>query len=386
MADVYVAPTGNDSTGNGTSGNPYATPGKAGGSHSGGDRILIKAGTYTLTSTTSNVAGGLLTPLVGTTGSPTLVVGYNSSIGDLDAVNDFSNFPTLAAAVGAAGRPLQLTANYVHARNLIVDGAQQADRCVQISSSNTYLVNCKVLNFTTFGICVQTGTTAVRRCWATLGKSGATAGFYADTASPLFDTCRSSANPCHGFQCSGGRPVYLFCLSHANTGTSDGFVVLGANSANYRQCVAHSNGRDGIRFDATNSADNSGAWGCVLTSNTNYGLRSAITTWADWDGDYNAFYNNSSGARSGLPAGAHDVTLTGDPFVSASGGNFALDLSGPNAAAAAQLKAAGFPGVFPGGSTTGYMDIGSQHQDNGGGTTTVFVINRVVNNYLVGEE
>ena len=35
MADIYVATTGNDSTGDGSSGNPYATPGKAMGTASG---------------------------------------------------------------------------------------------------------------------------------------------------------------------------------------------------------------------------------------------------------------------------------------------------------------------------------------------------------------
>jgi len=366
LADWYVNISGSDSTGTGSSGAPYATPGKAGSVMAGGDRILIAPGTYTLTNTTANTAGGPLAPLAGSAGTPSQVIGYSAIIGDLDAVATFAGFPTLAAAVGAAGRPLQLTNAYCHARNLIVDGASQADRCVQVSGASVLLANVKVLGFTQFGVCVQTPTATVRRCWATAGHSGATAGFYTDSGEPLFGSCRASANPCHGFQCSGGRPFYEFSVSHANTGTSDGFVVLGANSALYRQCAARLNGRDGIRFDATNGADNSGAWGCVLTENVGTGLHSAVTTWADWDGDYNAYWNNGTN-RTGLPAGAHDVTLTGDPFNGASSGDFSLNNT---AGAGAACRAAGFPGALPGGSTTGYLDIGAaQHQDAGGGST-----------------
>jgi hypothetical protein len=56
------------------------------------------------------------------------------------------------------------------------------------------------------------------------------------------------------------------------------------------------------------------------------------------------------------------VTLTGDPFVNAAGGNFALNNT---VGAGADCRAAGIPGAFPGGTTTGYLDIGAvQHRDS----------------------
>ncbi len=53
---------------------------------------------------------------------------------------------------------------------------------------------------------------------------------------------------------------------------------------------------------------------------------------------------------------ATDLVLTADPFVNAAAGNFALNTT---AGGGALLRAAGFPGVFPGALSTGYLDIGA---------------------------
>lgn len=47
MATYYISPSGNDSTGSGTSGEPWLTISKAHTSTSGGDTIICKDGTYT---------------------------------------------------------------------------------------------------------------------------------------------------------------------------------------------------------------------------------------------------------------------------------------------------------------------------------------------------
>ena len=52
MATYYIATTGNDTTGNGSSGNPWATISKAHTSASSGDTIICKDGTYTWVSQT----------------------------------------------------------------------------------------------------------------------------------------------------------------------------------------------------------------------------------------------------------------------------------------------------------------------------------------------
>jgi hypothetical protein len=68
----------------------------------------------------------------------------------------------------------------------------------------------------------------------------------------------------------------------------------------------------------------------ICTNNLRYGLEIADGT-SDLEGtcwiDFNAYHNNTSGATLNLPAGqgANDVTLSGDPFTDAAGGDWSLD-------------------------------------------------------------
>jgi len=55
------------------------------------------------------------------------------------------------------------------------------------------------------------------------------------------------------------------------------------------------------------------------------------------------------------------ITLTADPFTNAAAGDFSLNNV---AGGGALLRGLGFPGVFPGGLTTGYLDVGAvQHYE-----------------------
>jgi hypothetical protein len=72
---------------------------------------------------------------------------------------------------------------------------------------------------------------------------------------------------------------------------------------------------------------------------------------------HNAFYSNTSGTCN--PSGLSVNEQTVDPqFVDAANGDFRI---GDN------LKALGFPGVMPGGLSTGYMDIGAMQRIEGSG-------------------
>lgn len=115
---------------------------------------------------------------------------------------------------------------------------------------------------------------------------------------------------------------------------------------------------------ANNIIDSNGGWGVNLQNST--GVITAVNR-------NNAYRNNTSGARSNLSAGTGDVTLTADPFTNKAGGDYSLNSVAGGGAA---CRAAGFPGAFPGGTTTGYLDVGAvQHQDaGGGGSTGGFVI------------
>ena len=159
------------------------------------------------------------------------------------------------------------------------------------------------------------------------------------------------------------------CISANNTGgASDGFQ-LSANSCacivNIDQSVAYNNGRDGIRvapgtiLNITNT---------VVYGNAGFGINDNATNpliIGQSNTDYNAFGSNTSGARANIPAGSHDVALSGDPFVSGSGANFAPSTT----TAGKQIQGTGFPGALLVGGT-GYLDMGAlQHQSTGGGTS-----------------
>ncbi len=58
-----------------------------------------------------------------------------------------------------------------------------------------------------------------------------------------------------------------------------------------------------------------------------------------------------------------DLALSASPFANAAAGNFALNTA---AGGGALLRAAGFPGVFPGALSTGYVDIGAVQSPSAG--------------------
>lgn len=84
----------------------------------------------------------------------------------------------------------------------------------------------------------------------------------------------------------------------------------------------------------------------------------------------NAYGANTGGDRvGGWPVGPSDVSLSGDPFVNAAGGNFALNNT---AGAGAACKAAGYPQTFGLGlsSTTSTPNIGITESSGGSSATT----------------
>jgi len=76
----------------------------------------------------------------------------------------------------------------------------------------------------------------------------------------------------------------------------------------------------------------------------------------------NAFGANG-GNYSSWNGSFGDVSLTANPFTSAGTGDYSLNSTAGGGAA---CKGAGFPGVFPGGLSTGHADIGAVQSGGGG--------------------
>lgn len=361
MANRYVDSTlGNDGNA-GTSpgsGNAWQTIAYAITNMGAGNTLHVKnAATYTITAA--------LIPSLGTAGTPTIIQGYNSTPGDLDSVNDFANFPTIQVSSGSP-HIFTLNNSYVHIRNLILDQNNLGARCINGQSNYHEIENVKCLKFTGHAVLFQGSSNRARRVWVTQGKAASTVGFYTDASGNTFELCWASDNPCPGYQNAGAAgTLFERCIADTNTGSSsDGFIDSGTNGAKYVHCIAYANGRDGIRFSGGNSADYASVYGCILSQNSAYGLRSVTASLTDAMMDYNAFYSNTSGARFQTPTGAHDVTLSGDPFTDAANSVFS---SNNTAGAGAALRGVASPGGFPGGLATGYLDIGVfQHQEIGG--------------------
>lgn len=138
---------------------------------------------------------------------------------------------------------------------------------------------------------------------------------------------------------------------------SDLFVIKNSDIIN--------NGSDGIQIINTSTLPSGLLWNVLLDSNGGFGINNASgATAVYFSTQNNAFWNNTSGARSTWPVGSGDVNLTGDPLVNRAGNNFALNNT---AGAGASMRGAGFPGILQVGGT-GAADIGAlQHVAAAGG-------------------
>jgi hypothetical protein len=191
---------------------------------------------------------------------------------------------------------------------------------------------------------------------------------------------------------------YYGCDIHDNGG--DGYDSVGGSTATVwaLNTIFDSNGGKGINQDSTNSTVQMILDHCIFVDNVSDGLfvgdpTVPIASYISncifaYNGNpsagygqnhaeaapevnarmflnrNNAYLSNTSGARNNVGAGIGDVTLTVDPFVDRTNRDFRLNNTAGGGAA---CRAAGFPALRSGGTTTAYPDIGLQHQDSGSG-------------------
>src|SRR5262249_11707810 len=159
-----------------------ASPSQAINAMVGGNTIWIKkaASSYTI--------GSTLIPKLGSSGSPTMIKGYNATRGDLDDATSFDNHPVLLWNGGASGILLTLSGTLSWLFNLVLDAdGASSSRCVSVTAANAWIVNCLARNFTSYGFLLG-AQAQVLRCLATGGTSAATAAFSNTVNSVLFDS------------------------------------------------------------------------------------------------------------------------------------------------------------------------------------------------------
>lgn len=327
-------------------GGAYGTPGFVSGLLVNGNTVHIKTGTYTFTSGSSNVSGGVLS-----------ISARSNWIGYQAARNDKGTGPTFSAGALTSVTLVYFNTQHIHLDNITCDGNNKtSSRGFEAQALSGTLIRCKAVNCTNSGFRVVNNNQAIL-CWVT--GCSTQPGF---TGAGNFVHCVADSNTVTGFTVI----TAIGCIASNNSGaSSDGFGYFGNWGQTNHCCTAVNNGRHG--FAAGLGLFNSN---CLAVSNGGYGFASTgSTNERNWNC---AGYGNTSGLFQSVASTENCPTLTGNPLANPGGAissladawtNFALNNT---AGAGAACRAAG---LVP------YSDIGAvQHQDAGGGSLFGFTM------------
>lgn len=344
MADYYVATDGDDSTGDGSVGNPFASPGKASGvATSAGDNIWVKSGTYTLTTSTANVSGGKVELTSGVK-----MEGYLTTAGDRAAR------PVLSA--GAFGSITLFRANSPYSvktrlTNLEADGNGNSSVHGFIlygttsGQPSTFAYGCLARDCPGYGfyeghthLCtaLNCGTgfyrpTTAGLCWCDNAASNSFT--HDDDALRSFWGCLATNGGGIGFYVGFVAHVYG-CTAHGNDG--DGFRCRYDN-VTFGNCIATNNG--GYGFNCTNSNRPTMIWNCASRGNVSGHYHTA-----------DVFHTENL------------IELSTDPYVDAASLDFTL-----NDAAGGGAAVKGLEETIIGSSMTTTFDLGLLQSGGSGG-------------------
>lgn len=322
------------------------------------------SGSYTITSGTtftSNVAVATIgfTSAKGDGGNCTITTATNS-------VNIFTDqggvpyfFQNLILS-NTAGTPLAAFSCQGNGEAVTMDHVKMTG--FKIAADGATGGPCRVLNLHTVDISGST-VTAVSNTGITL----------IDGASNIHgNTSTGSAGTIY----QGGSVSSLTMIDSLCTGNTGECIEMSGNAGSLfvKNNTFYNNTGDCIDFQTgsnTVTIENN-----IFDTCGGFGIDAANSGQLVWMIANNAGRNNTSGNYStfALSGGQiAQVTNVGwispsvSPFTNASGGNFALNSTAGGGAA---CKAAGIPGAFPGGLTTGYIDVGAaQSQASAGGAT-----------------
>jgi len=339
-------------TATGAMGGALLSPAVAAGAKVAGNDVWIRSGTYAITTTSSNVAGGIVLDNTGSasTTNRSRYEGYQTTRGDLGTA------PVLSADVGVTSVTLfQSTSAGIAVVNVEIEGNSRSG-LTGLSYTGGVLASVtldrvKARNCPTLGIGMNptAGNISPIYAYGCLA-TGCGIGISAQRNAHLY-FCEAYANSGVGISCGTNATSAAYCLSYANG--SDG--LGGAGAVTYIACVAYGNGGVGIVAPLQ-------ALNCIAEGNTGVGY-SGLTNQSRLQ--YCAGYNNAGGNYSTsivLPANVVGfVAYSASAFTDAAAGDFSLNSTAGGGAA---LRTAGVPGTMPRGTTTGHLDIGvAQHEE-----------------------
>lgn len=294
--------------------------------------VFIKAGTYSITSNSTNIAGGTLLPA----NNPIWFIGYNTNryFGNTDTQPVIQNNGSTITPVAGSGTFVNIT----------FDGNTQTSARLSTATRPNFIY-CTLKNYNTIsngvggGVwlgCLFTGNSV---CVISAGQAIAYCEAYGNTATPFNAV---------GF-------VLTKCLAYSNTGAStDGFTPTN-DTAIVDSCIAIANGRDGFRTGTQPMT----LLNCHAEGNTGFGY---TCTGRGMSRINCSAYNNTAGATSdaAVVPTVNQITPTGSVFISTANNNYSLN-NLPNRGAL--LRQAGYfgylKGLTPRGTTVALPDIGA---------------------------
>ena len=290
-----------------------------------------------------------LNDVAGTNALPLSFTGYTTTRGDggqatisftagnyyIYAFNDYINMSNLIITGSTTTRLMQ-TKEFFQGRNLkLVQGTSSAI-AVQVLEDNNVFIDCEFS--APSGTCIETGVGATFfhrfvGCYFHDSSLGISEADYAsDIINCIFDTCTKA----------------VVIRRWGN--------VIGSTFYNGTTAIEIATGTAAVRAIILNN---------IFHTFTN-GINE-IDTIGTHIFDYNNYYTITN-KTTNTPIGANSIEL--DPeFTDAPNGDFSV---GDN------MKAVGFPGTYPGGLSTGYLDIGAVQREepaSGGGETSYGFIN-----------
>ena len=313
-----------------------------------GNRIFIKAGTYIQTTVTTNVSGGGWSK-----GIDIYIEGYNTVRGDMGT-------PPVLQADGVIINfsMINLFGSIGIVKNIHFNGNNRTgSKGINLQTPGA-VFNCIFTNCVNSGVAGSAGTFAYN-CIAS-GCSGSSAYREINCFNCVAHTCTGIG---FGIGLPGG--TLSRCIAYnCSGGTTDGFSI-NSRDMEVINCTSYNSGRDGFRTGSPSVA-NIMFINCISEDNAGIGFNNANNT-AGINFINCAAFSNATDFSIGTSTynkNLNPITYTASAFTAPGSGNFSLNSA---AGGGALLKASGIPGVFPGGLTTGFLDIGAAQSSGGAG-------------------
>lgn len=324
-------------------GGSLASPGRAGGAMSGtgsvaGMQTWVRLGTYSITSTSSNVSGGRVTLST----ANTRMIGYDTERGDATGVR-----PTFLAAVNTM--TLVTISNDAVLANINLSAGAQTGILGVSSTSGALLYYVRMTGANTTAAFRGQANSHHILCEA---SGGTVTGFRGEGGH--FYGCVAKGVAGRGFDMGSNDSTCVRCVSINHTGSAGkGFDLSTATgSAMFINCTAYGNADHG--FDNSAAPAAACQWiNCIAYGNSDGGFNSNGRAWNCAAGDNLTDYHANT-------IQIDSIVLTEDPFTSVADLDFSLNLADGGGA---DCRSAGIPGAFPSLiTTTGHLDLGAaQH-------------------------